>query len=177
MPAGWSIYRSDREMFRVPAGRVITYGICAVGPAQETALVIAVGEANAYRHFARFMSGGFEVSEGWAVPLDAVDPREPHAHFGISADDDPDVIAAKRELDESLPPGWEPFDSDRERYFFPSGRIETWAIAASGPGGEGALAMGLGEAGGLRQVARFFRGELEIADAWAPPMERLRKEG
>ena len=46
LPPGWKIYRSDSERFRVPAGHITTYGICAVGPSDQTSLVIAVGEAN-----------------------------------------------------------------------------------------------------------------------------------
>ena len=173
LPAGWSLKDSDREIFSVPRGQVYTYAIPAVGPAGETALVIAVGEANAYGHFARFMRGDLEVAEGWAVPVPPLDEKRMEAYLSVRNADDPDVLAAKQELDAALPSGWELFMSDRERYAFPNGYLETWAVAAGGPGDEAELVMGLGEAGGFRQLARRLRGELEIADAWAPPMEGL----
>lgn len=173
LPAGWWIDRADLETFTLPRGRVETYGICAAGPSGETALVIAVGVANAYRQFSRFMHGDIEVAEGWAVPVPALDGKRHDRSFSLRHEDDPDVKAAKDEVDAALPPGWELFDSDRERYFFPSGYLETWAVVARGPADEAALAIGLGEAGGLRQLARRLRGELEIADAWAPPMQYL----
>ncbi|MBW3594042.1 MAG: hypothetical protein KY391_00580 [Actinobacteria bacterium] len=173
LPAGWRIYRSDREQFDVPKGRVITYGICAAGPSGETALVVAVGEANSYRHFERFMRGHLDVAEGWSVPLVDIEPNKPYGSFHVRHEDDADVIAAKQELDDALPDGWELYDSDRERYFFPSGYLETWAVTARGPGDEGMLVMGLGEAGGFRQLAKALRRELPTADAWAPPMQYL----
>ena len=170
LPPGWKIYRSDSERFRVPAGHITTYGICATGPSDQHSLVIAVGEANAYRHFARHMRGGLDFADGWAIPLTNIRPAKPAAIFALG-DEDPDVLAAKQELDQSLPQGWEPYDIDRERYFFPGGYLETYAVAARGPGDEAALVMGVGKAGGLRTLAKRLRGELEIADAWAAPMD------
>ena len=170
MPPGWSIYRSDSERFRVPAGHVTTYGICAVGPSGQTSLVIAVGESNAYRHFARHMRDGLDFTDGWAIPLTEVGGANPSVGFGVESDDR-DVLAALQELERALPQGWEPYDIDRERYFFPTGYLETYAVAARGPGSEAALVMGVGEAGGLRTLARRLRGELDIAEAWAVPME------
>ena len=171
LASGWEIYRSDSERFRVPSGRVMTYGICAVGPADETALVIAVGEANAYRQFARFMRGELSVAEGWSVPLTTIDPKPPRGVVVSLDEGDPAIAAAKREIDASLPRGWALFDVDRERYFFPSVYLETAAAAVQGTAGEEELVMGLGEAGALHQMARRLRGELEVADAWVPPME------
>ena len=100
LPPGWSIHRSDRETFSLPTGRVTTYGISAGGPAGEKALVLAVGEANAYRHFARLMRGELDTAEGWAIPLDNIEAFKTHGLFDIIDDDDPDVLAAKQELDE-----------------------------------------------------------------------------
>ena len=172
LPPGWEIRRSDLETFRIPTGRIYTYGICAAGPGpHDQALVIAVGEANAYRYFARFMRGEFEPAEGWAVPLEDVDPKKSHGSFHVRNEEDPDVVAAQAELDAALPAGWELYDNDRERYFFPGGYLKTYAVAAGGPSGEAALVMGLGEAGGYRQLSRRLRGELEITDSWAPPMD------
>ena len=171
LPSGWEIYRSDRERFRLPSKVVETYGICAAGPGGETALVIAVGEANAYRQFVRFMRGGLSVTEGWSVPLTTVDAK-PQRGFSVDMDEgDPAVAAAKREFDESLPEGWSLFELDRERYFFPSASLQTAALAVRGPAGEEELVMGIGEAGALHQMARRLRGELEVAEAWAPPMK------
>ena len=170
LPPGWEIYRSDLESFRVPGGVVKTYGICATGPGDESALVIAVGEANAYRHFARHMRGELESADGWAVPLTDVEPRRASVSVSVEVDDAP-AAAAKRELDEALPPGWDLYDLDRERYSFPSHYIETYAVAVAGPADERELVVGVGKAGALRQMARRLRGELDVADAWAPPMQ------
>ena len=41
--SGWQIYRVDDESFRVPKGRVKTFGVIATGPGGEPALVVAVG--------------------------------------------------------------------------------------------------------------------------------------
>ncbi len=174
LPPGWSIHRSDRETFLVPTGNVITYGISAGGPAGQKALVLAVGEANAYRHLVRLMRGELDTAEGWAVPLDNIEPfkTRTHGHFDIIDDDDPDVIAAKQELDEALPSGWDLYDTNKETYFFPEGFIETCAASARSSGGETILVMGLGEAGAFRQLVRALRGELAQADAWAPPTGR-----
>ena len=170
LPPGWSIHRADLETFRASQGYVTTYGICAAGP-DGSALVIAVGKANAYHQFARFMHKELDVAEGWAVPVPATEGREWPVSFSLRHEDDPEVVSAKEELDEALPPGWEVLDSDRERYFFPGGYVETWAVTARGPNNETELVMGLGEAGGLRQLAKRLRGELEVTEAWAVPME------
>ena len=170
LPGGWQIHRVDLETFSVPRGRVETYGICASGPPGENTLVIAVGKLNAYRQFVRYMNGDFEAAEGWAVPIPPLEGRARDSYFSVRHRDDPEVIAAKEEVDDALPTGWELFYSDRERYFFPGGYLETWAVSARGPAEEGELVMGLGEAGGLRQMARRLRGELETAEAWAPSM-------
>ena len=173
LPAGWSIHRVDLETFTVPLGRVETYGVCASGPDDQHKLVIAVGKSNAYLQFARFMRGEFDVADGWAVPLPPLNDEPRTRVFSVRHEDDPEVVAAKEEADAALPSGWELFNSDRERYFFPGGYLETWAVVASGSDGDAELVMGVGEAGGLRQLARRMRGELEIAEAWAAPMEHF----
>lgn len=171
LPPGWQIHRSDLESFRVPTGVVETYGICAVGPGDESALVVAVGEANAYRHFARHVRGELDVADGWAVPLAAVAPRRP-LRVSVSVEvDDEAAVAARLELEEALPPGWVVYDVDRERYSFPLHYLETYAVAVGGPAGESELVVAVGKAGALRQMARRLRGELDVADAWAPPMQ------
>ena len=117
------------------------------------------------------MRGELDFADGWAIPLTDIRPANPGAIFALADEEDTDVIAAKGELDEALPAGWKPYDIDRERYFFPGGYLETYAAAARGPGDEAALVMGIDKAGGLRTLARWLRGELEIADAWAAPMD------
>lgn len=42
------------------------------------------------------------------------------------------------------------------------------AVSAVGPTGEPVMAMGIGEANAIRQLARVLRGELAVSDAWAP---------
>ena len=174
LPPGWQIYRSDRERFSVPQGRVTTYAISAVGPTDERALVIAVGEPNAYRQLARLMRGELEPSEAWSVPLDDFEVTKSYGHFDLIKDEDPNVIAAKRELDASVPSGWELYDTDREDYRFPSGSVDTCAASAVSVSGDVHLVMGLGEAGAFLHLARALRGELEITEAWAVPVEQVR---
>lgn len=174
LPPGWAINRSDLETFTLPRGRVETYGICASGPQGEKALVVAVGEANAYRQFRLFMLGDLEVAQGWAVPLPPQYDKPRDRTFDVRHEDDPDVVAAKADLDAAVPPGWKPFDTDRERYFFPDGYLETWAVSAAGPDGQVELVLGVGEAGAFRQLARRLRGELDVQEAWAAPMEEFR---
>jgi hypothetical protein len=171
LPSGWEIYRSDREKLRVPTGRVVTYAISAAGPGNQTALVIAVGEANAYRQFARLMRGELVVAEGWGVPLTTIDPKPPKGVSVVLDENDPAVATAKRELDAALPQGWTLFDVDPERYYFPKASLETAAVAVQGAAGEAELVMGIEKAGALHQMVHRLRGELEVAEAWAPPMD------
>jgi hypothetical protein len=171
LPSGWEIYRSDREKLRVPGGRVVTYAISASGPSDETALVVAVGEANAFRQFAKLMRGELTAAEGWSVPLTTIDPKPPKGVSIVLDEDDSAVTTAKRELDAALPQGWTLFDVDRERYSFPDAYLEAVAVAVQGAAGEEELVMGIGEAGALRQMARRLRGELEETEAWVAPMD------
>ena len=46
--------------------------------------------------------------------------------------------------------------------------MTAWAVSAVGPSGKAALAMGIGEANAIRQLARVLRGELGVSEAWAP---------
>jgi hypothetical protein len=49
-----------------------------------------------------------------------------------------------------------------------SGKVAAWAVSAVGPSGEAAMAMGIGEANAIRQLAGVLRGELAVSEAWAP---------
>ena len=105
-------------------------------------------------------------------PLDGLIPPI-SASFKVRSLGDPEVAAAKEELDTALPPRWRLFDSDQERYFFPNGYLETFAVAAAGPGREGELVLGIGEDGAFRTLAKRLRGELDVTEAWAAPMNRF----
>ena len=47
-------------------------------------------------------------------------------------------------------------------------KVAAWAVSAVGRSGEAAMAMGIGEANAIRQLARVLRGDLAVSDAWAP---------
>ena len=69
LPDGWQPYDVDRERFRLPGRKLETYAVSAVGPGGEAALVLAVGEANAYRQLTRRLRGELTVTEAWAPPI------------------------------------------------------------------------------------------------------------
>lgn len=171
LPPGSQIHVVDPEWFWVPAGKVVTYGISAYGPARDKALVVAVGEANAYRQLTRLMRGDLQKSESWAVPLDAVERKERNATGTVWDEENPEVVAARAALEAELTSGWRVFFTDREKFRFPDGHIKVFAVSVAGPAGEGELVLGLNEAHAYEQMIRRLRGELEPAAAWAPTLE------
>jgi hypothetical protein len=170
LPEGWELDALDSERFRLPGGSVQTYGAAARGPQDEAALVVAVGRANAYRQLVRRLEGKLEVAEGWAPPVPPL-PAEPVEHDFLGPyGEEPEVREALDELIRTLPEGWQLYEADRERFRLPGRKLETYGVSAVGPGGEAVLVLGVGEAGAYRQLTRRLRGELEITDAWAPPL-------
>jgi hypothetical protein len=82
-----------------------------------------------------------------------------------------ELEAATREASEALPAGWKLLDfADREIYTVPGAKIVTYSVAAHGPNGEVEMVIAVGEANAYRQLARRLRGELEMAEGWAPPL-------
>ena len=167
LPAGWHIDYADYESFQSPRGNIRTYGVLALGPGGEATLVVGVGEANAHLQLARYLRGEFEQEEGWAPPLPRVERGRPRK-FRLNYPDDPDVIAAHREVEAALPPGWTLFACDRERYKYPGDQLEAFGVSAVGPADEAELVVALGESNALRQLRRRLEGELETAEGWAP---------
>jgi PAS domain-containing protein len=70
LPDGWQMYDVDRERFRVAGRKLEVFGVSAVGAGGDGALVLAVGEANAYRQLARRLRGELEPTDVWAPPLE-----------------------------------------------------------------------------------------------------------
>ena len=170
LPSGWRIEYSDLESFRAPNGRLKTYGILAMGPADERMLAVGVGEGSAYRQLTRHLRGELAVTEAWAPPLDQASGKPGKADFRKYSENDPDADAALAELEAGLPSGWTLFRIDRERYMLLGSQLETFGVAASSTGGDAALAVALTEADAYRQLLRHLRGELEISDGWVPPI-------
>jgi hypothetical protein len=83
--------------------------------------------------------------------------------------EDVELELAREEAQGALPEGWRLGDTDREHYQTGEHGFNSWAAFAAGPGGEVVAAVALTEAESLRQLARVFRGDLEVSDGWAPP--------
>ncbi len=170
---GWRLEYSDPEWFTVPDGILKTYGILAMGPADERLLAVGVGEVNGYRQLVRHLRGELPVAEGWAPPLDVVTPKRRQANFHIYGESDLEARAALTELEAGLPSGWNLFSIDRERYMLRGAQLETFGVAASSSTGEAAMAVALTEADAYCQLLRRFRGELEMSEGWVPPLPTL----
>ena len=170
LPQGWELDYPDGERFRLPGGSLQTYGLTASGPGAEAVLVVAVGKANAYRQLIRRLRGELEVSEAWAPPVPPL-PPEPvdHEYLGPYGDD-AETKQALEDLLAALPEGWQLYEADQERFRLPGRKVETFGVSAVGPGGHAAFVLAVGEANAYRQLVRRLRGELEVTDAWAPPL-------
>ena len=84
-----------------------------------------------------------------------------------------EIAAARAEAEAELPPGWRIEYSDYESFMVPTGSLATYGILAMGPTDERMLAVGVGEANAYRQLIRHLRGELPVAEAWAPPLDQV----
>lgn len=85
-------------------------------------------------------------------------------------DDKAQVEMARREAEAALPPGWKLGKTDLEIFRGPKVKLWTYSACAEGPGGAGALAIGLSQAAAYHHLARRLRGELDETDGWAPPL-------
>ncbi len=170
LPDGWELDNPDSERFRLPGGSLQTYGLTASGPGDEAVLVVAVGKANAYRQVVRRLRGELAVSEAWAPPVPPLPPEPVDADYLGPYSDDAEVKQALDELTQALPDGWALYEADRERFRLPGRKVETFGVSAIGPGGQAAFVLAVGEANAYRHLKRRLRGELQVADAWAPPV-------
>ena len=90
---------------------------------------------------------------------------------------DPEVEAARAELESVLPPGWTIDRSDRERFSLFQRGLVVWAAWASCEAEHRyAIAFGRSEADAFRQVARRLRRELEPTLSWRPPIAWSEKD-
>lgn len=95
----------------------------------------------------------------------------------IDDEDEHEVEVAEREAAAALPEGWELDLPDGERFRLPGAHVQVYALDAAGPGGDAVLVVAVGKANVYRQLVRRLRGELEVADGWAPPVPALSPPG
>ena len=170
LPPGWEIHDTDRERFTVPGGFFYIWAAWASSEAEGRS-VIAFGrdEADALRQVTARFRGEIEPRVAWRPPADWLDPkdRKEREFFGGDSAEGDELIAL-RELEAAVPPGWELFDSDRERFWTLGQKFETYACTARGPGDQFVLALGIGKAGSYRALKDALQGTLEEAPYWAP---------
>jgi hypothetical protein len=171
---GWEFELPDYERFRLPGALVEVYAVAAHRQERELALVVVVGKANAFRQLVRRVRGDLEVTPAWALPLPFLEPKRRGEFLGPYNENDEQVVAALRDLQQALPDGWQLYELDRERFRVGGRKLETFAVSAVGAGGDGALVLAVGEASAYRHLERRLRGELEVTDAWAPPLDLAR---
>ncbi len=170
LPEGWTLTGTDREVFRLHDADIVTWAAMADGPdGSAMAVVASEDKSDSIWALRRRILGDLLPTEGWALPAPAGAALNPD-HTTVFADDenDPEVREAVREAEAALPPGWVLFETDREKYSVGGAKVAAWAVSAVGPSGEAAMAMGIGEANAIRQLARVLRGDLAVSDAWAP---------
>ena len=167
---GWTLTGTDREVFRLHDADIVTWAAMADGPDGSAMVVVASeDESDAVRALQRRILGDLWPTEGWALPVSRGAPVDPGDTLVFADDeDDPEVQAAIHEAEAALPPGWALFETDREKYSVGGAKVAAWAVSAVGPNGETAMAMGIGEANAIRQLARALRGDLVVSEAWAP---------
>lgn len=170
LPEGWTLTGTDREVFRLGDADLVTWAAMADGPAGSAMAVVASeDESDAVRALHRCIVGELPPTEGWALPAAAGAPLDPEGSMFFADDeDDPEVRRAIEEAEAALPAGWSLYESDREKYSVGGRSVAAWAVGAVGPGGETAMAMGIGEANAIRQLSRVLSGELAVSEAWAP---------
>ena len=170
LPEGWTVTGTDREVFRLHDADIVTWAAMADGP-DESAMVVVASEheSDAIGALRLRIVGDLPPTEGWALPAPAGTPVHPDETTVFADDeDDPEVREAVREANAALPPGWVLYETDREKYSVGGAKVAAWAVSAVGLSGEAAMAMGIGEANAIRQLARVLRGDLAVSDAWAP---------
>ncbi|MGH8970444.1 MAG: hypothetical protein ACRDV1_10900 [Actinomycetes bacterium] len=169
LPPGWRLERADLERFRLPTGSVETWAMSASGPGDDDVrLAVGIGQAGGYRALEALLRGAIEPTDMWAPPLPMGGGGVlGAARFSLYDAAAPDVAAALGSLEAALPPGWQPFGVDRSRYRLPGQKVEVYGVSAVGPAGASALAIGIGEATGLRALASMLQGGLTVSELWA----------
>lgn len=86
--------------------------------------------------------------------------------------------AAQRDIERQeavagLPEGWSISHADRERYGTGRDGIEAYGVVATGPAGERVVGLALTKTGAYEMAKDAARGEIDEADAWAPPVADL----
>jgi hypothetical protein len=82
----------------------------------------------------------------------------------------PAVSQARTEAEQELPSGWKIVEADHENFSAGDQSLSVWGAFAEGPGGEVAVGVALTQAEAYRQLARRLRGDLDVSDGWAPPL-------
>jgi hypothetical protein len=172
LPEGWTLTGTDREVFRLHDADIVTWAAMADGPGGSAMAVVASAEeSEAVLALRRRILGDLEPAEGWALPVPRSAPLDSDEPTVFADDeDDPQIRDAVLEARAALPPGWALYETDREKYSVGGRTIAAWAVSAIGPAGEAAMALAIGEAHAIRQLARVLRGELTVSDAWAPSL-------
>ena len=104
----------------------------------------------------------------WLVWRSRQRARSPEAQLERS-----ELQAARAEALAGLPDGWDLTNADRERYGAGTDAVVAYGAVATAPDGRAVLGLGLSEAEALRAAVGAARGEVPLADAWAPPVEDL----
>ena len=170
LPEGWTLSGTDREVFRLHDADIVTWAAMADGPDGPAMVVVASeNESDAIRALHCRIVGDLPPTEGWALPVSGSAPVDrDDTLFFADDEDDPAVQAALHEAEAALPPGWALCETDREKYSVGGAKLAAWAVSAIGPTGEAVMAMGIGEANAILQLARALRGDLAVSEAWAP---------
>ncbi len=169
LPPGWQFHRTDSERFSLPEGRITVWGAWAHGDGKY-AIAFGRDEVDSIRQVAARLRGELEKTVAWRPPMEWHEAKptlqkEPSFHpYDLTEEDE----AALRELKVAVPPGWQLWDSDRERFFMPGHTLESWACSAMGPSGQKILTMGIGLGGSLRALKDALEGNLQESPYWAP---------
>lgn len=175
LPSGWELGSSDRERFSLPTGHIFVWAAWTSFESERRyAIAFGPDEADAYRQVAARLRNEIEPSPAWRPPMDwriSEELKKQRESFFNDYGAEDDDLAALEELHASVPPGWELFDSDRERFRMPGYRFETYACTARGPSGDAVLAMGIGLGGSFRALKDALEGRLEESPFWVPALD------
>ena len=153
LPDGWQLGRVDREIYGNFDGKLSTWGVAARGSG-EAVLAVALSEEDALRHVVRAIRDGDRGTRAW-IPRFDLTPRKRRGS------------PPRLETPVALPPGWEIWGVDDERYSSPSGEsIAAWGVAAMTPTGEQVVAIALSEQDAVAGLQEHAQGDLAPSDHW-----------